>query len=128
MPGDTLVFYSVIATVLNEDVESPGPGLRIEELAEKGRNFMTYFGCCHGLRGDFNSDGLSGNILDLTYSVDRIFRGGNRVLCLGEADINADGSPMNILDLTFIVDYIFRGGIAPYRCSDAPCNTPGCHD
>jgi len=120
MPGDTLAFYSVIATVLNEEVESPGPGLRIEELAEKGRNFMTYFGCCHGLRGDFNSDGVYGNILDLTYSVDRIFRGGKQASCLGEADINADGSPADILDLTFLVNYIFRGGPAPYKCSDAP--------
>ena len=89
---------------------------------------MTYFGCCHGLRGDFNSDGVSGNILDLTYSVDRIFRGGNQALCLGEADINADGSPLDVLDLVFLLDYIFRGGPAPYKCSDAPCNTEGCHD
>ena len=81
---------------------------------------MTYFGCCHGLRGDFNSDGQYANILDLTYAVDRIFRGGNQALCLGEGDINADGSPSNILDLTFLVDYIFRGGLAPYKCSDAP--------
>ncbi|MCH7691780.1 MAG: hypothetical protein IIA17_12160, partial [candidate division Zixibacteria bacterium] len=128
LPGDTLAFYSVMATVLNDEVESPGPGLRIEELAERGRNFMTYFGCCHGLRGDFNSDGVSGNILDLTYSVDRIFRGGNQALCLGEADINADGSPLDVLDLVFLLDYIFRGGQGPYNCSDAPCNTEGCHD
>ncbi|MCH9025125.1 MAG: hypothetical protein IH931_07305, partial [candidate division Zixibacteria bacterium] len=120
MPGDTLAFYSVIATVLNNDTELRGSVLRIEQLAEKGRNFMTYFGCCHGLRGDFNSDGVYGNILDLTYSVDRIFRGGNQALCLGEGDINADGSPSDILDLIFLVDYIFRGGVAPYNCSDAP--------
>ena len=128
LPGDTLAFYSVMATVLNDEVEAPGSGLRIEELAEMGRNFMTYFGCCHGLRGDFNSDGIRANILDLTYAVDRIFRGGYRVICLGEADINADGSPLDVLDLVFMVDYIFRSGIAPYRCSDAPCNTEGCHD
>ena len=126
-PGDTLAFYSVIATVLNNEVEAPA-GLRIEELAVRGRNFMTYFGCCHGRRGDLNSDGKDANILDLTFAVDRIMRGGRAPTCLGESDINADGSPMNILDLTFIVDVIFRGGIAPYNCSDAPCNTPGCHD
>lgn len=126
-PGDTLAFYSVIATVLNNEVESPG-GLRIEELAEKGRNFMTYFGCCHGLRGDFNSDGNDANILDLTNCVDRIFRGGTAPTCLGESDVNADGTPLDVLDLTFLVNYIFRGGIAPYACSDAPCNTLGCHD
>ncbi len=127
LPGDTLAFYSVIATVLNNEVEAPA-GLRIEELAVRGRNFMTYFGCCHGRRGDFNSDGKDADILDLTFIIDRIMRGGRAPTCLGESDINADGSPMNILDLTFIVDVIFRGGIAPYNCSDAPCNTPGCHD
>ena len=120
LPGDTLAFYSVIATVLNNDTELRGSVLRIEQLAEKGRNFMTYFGCCHGLRGDFNSDGVFGNILDLTYCVNRIFRGGTAPTCLGESDINADGSPLDVLDLTFLVDYIFRGGLAPYKCSDAP--------
>ena len=120
MPGDTLAFYSVIATVLNEEIESPGPGLRIEELVERGQNFMTYFGCCHGLRGDLNSDGNDANILDLTNCVDRIFRGGTAPTCLGESDVNADGSPLDVLDLTFLVDYIFRGGPAPYKCSDAP--------
>ena len=119
LPGDTLAFYSVIATVLNNEVEAPG-GLRIEDLADMGQNFMTYFGCCHGLRGDLNSDGDNANILDLTYSVDRIFRGGSPATCLGESDINADGSPLDVLDLTFLVDYIFRGGLAPYKCSDAP--------
>ena len=127
LPGDTLTFYSVIATVLNNEVEAPGR-LRIEDLADMGQNFMTYFGCCHRGRGDFNSDGKDANILDLTFAVDRIMRGGRAPTCLGESDINADGSPMNILDLTFIVDVIFRGGIAPYKCSDAPCNTPGCHN
>ncbi|MCH7948774.1 MAG: hypothetical protein IIC66_13355 [candidate division Zixibacteria bacterium] len=120
LPGDTLAFYSVIATVLNNDTELRGSVLRIEQLAEKGQNFMTYFGCCHGLRGDLNSDGNDANILDLTYSVDRIFRGGSPATCLGESDINADGSPLDVLDLTFLVDYIFRGGLAPYKCSDAP--------
>ena len=111
--------YSVIATVLNNEVESPG-GLRIEELAEKGRNFMTYFGCCHGLRGDYNSDGNHSNILDLTYAIDRMFRGGRPPLCLGEGDVNSDLSSADVLDLTFMVDYIFRGGLAPKKCSDAP--------
>ena len=34
-------------------------------------------GCCVGIRGDVNNDGaVNPNILDLTYLVDRIFRGG----------------------------------------------------
>ena len=73
--------------------------------------------CCVGDRGDLNGDGTDANILDLTFAVDRIFRGGSASDCSEEADINADGTPHNVLDLTFLVDRIFRGGPAP-----GPCN------
>ena len=72
--------------------------------------------CCVGNRGDFNGDGVDANILDLTYVVDRIFRGGSASVCPEEADINNDGTPANVLDLTFLVDWIFRGGPAPDSC------------
>lgn len=73
-------------------------------------------GCCVGNRGDVNGDGDDANILDLTYLVDRIFRGGPPAVCPEEADLNSDGSSSNIIDLTFLVDRIFRGGIAPGPC------------
>ena len=73
--------------------------------------------CCDGIRGDLNSDGDDANILDLTYLVDLIFRGGSVSYCPLEADLNSDGIPSNILDLTFIVDFIFRGSGQP----PAPC-------
>ena len=73
-------------------------------------------GCCTGGRGDVNGDGINANILDLTFLVDRIFRGGDAPECDGEADLNGDGTPANILDLTFLVDRIFRGGVAPGGC------------
>jgi len=59
-------------------------------------------------------DGIAGpiNILDLTYIVDRIFRGGPPPPNFANADLNNDGA-FNILDLTVIVDYIFRGGQPP---------------
>ena len=72
--------------------------------------------CCVGDRGDLNGDGTDANILDLTFAVDRIFRGGSASNCSEEADINADGTPHNILDLTFLVDRIFRGGPPPGPC------------
>ncbi|MCH9024766.1 MAG: VCBS repeat-containing protein, partial [candidate division Zixibacteria bacterium] len=72
--------------------------------------------CCLGNRGDANNDGSDANILDLTYLVDRIFRGGSAVGCPIEGDLNSDGNSGNILDLTFLVDRIFRGGPGPGEC------------
>ena len=65
-------------------------------------------GCTYG---DVNCDGSVANILDLTFYVDRIFRGGPATDVLG-GDVNADGAK-NILDLTYLVDRIFRGGPPP---------------
>lgn len=72
--------------------------------------------CCNVIRGDINGDGNDMNILDLTFSVDFIFRGGPPALCPRKSDINSDFNSLNILDLTFIVDFIFRGGQAAGPC------------
>jgi len=74
--------------------------------------------CCEGLAGNVDSDSLDNvNILDLTFIVDLIFRGGEKPACPGEGDINGDGNEQtNILDLTAIVDFIFRGGSGPANC------------
>ena len=72
--------------------------------------------CCFGDRGDVNGDGNEADILDLTYLVDFIFRGGPGPPCPAEADTNSDDTPANILDLTFLVDFIFRGGVPPGPC------------
>ena len=59
--------------------------------------------------GDCNVDG-NVNILDLTFMVDRIFRGGPAAQPAVMGDANCDGADLNILDLTYLVDRIFRGG------------------
>ena len=60
--------------------------------------------------GDLNNDGNFGNILDLTFLIDFIFRGGPAPNPLCRADLDCNGTCANILDLTYIVDFIFRGG------------------
>jgi len=126
--GDTLVFYSVMTSVRNADDETPKSTVnRIQELTDKARNFVRYFGCCHNLRGDLNTDGIDADIVDLTLLVSYIYRGGPKPTCDGEGDVNADGSPNNVLDLTYLVDKVFRGGPVPYSCGEAPCNISGCH-
>jgi hypothetical protein len=64
------------------------------------------------IAGDVNLD-QNVNILDLTYVVSRIFRGGPEYGDPVEADVNADGAPGNIMDLTYLVDHFFRGGPPP---------------
>ncbi len=87
--------------------------------SEFSNTMVAYIGngepCCQGVRGDVNNDGSDANILDLTFLVDYIFRGGEFPSCFEEADLNADCA-VNILDLTFQVDYGFRGGPAPGSC------------
>ena len=68
---------------------------------------------------DINGDGNAGNILDLTYLVSRIFRGGPAPNPPQAGDVNCDGGYGNILDLTSIVDRIFRSG--PPLCSGPGC-------
>ncbi len=72
--------------------------------------------CCNGLRGNVNNDGLNVSVLDLTYMIDDIFRGGPSPVCPQEADLNADGVHSAILDLTYLIDFIFRGGNDPVSC------------
>lgn len=66
--------------------------------------------CCIGNRGDINGDGEDATVLDLTYLIDRIFRGGAIINCPVEADLNFDLDSATILDLTYLIDFIFRGG------------------
>jgi len=91
---------------LNPDYEGfLGFGL-IDPLATVSQNGS--FVC-----GDVNNDSKANNILDLTYLVDYIFRGGPIPANLLAANFDGIIGQPNILDLTYIVDYIFRGGHKP---------------
>jgi hypothetical protein len=113
--GDTVAFYTVYASVRRDDA---GP-TQIQQLAERGRNFVSYFGCCVGIKGDLDGNGTDANILDLNYAVSKIFRNGLRPACQGEGDVNSDKTILNILDLNFLVNKIFRLGPLPASCGVA---------
>lgn len=72
--------------------------------------------CCTDIRGNVNGDGVNGNIVDLNYMVNRIFRGGPVSPCPQEADLNGDGNVASIFDLNYLVNFIFRGGPDPVFC------------
>lgn len=69
---------------------------------------LSYYPC-----GDVNYDLVGLNIIDLTYLVDYIFRGGLPPTIIDAADVNGSGGLPNILDLTILVDFIFRSGAKP---------------
>lgn len=63
--------------------------------------------------GDVDNNGQFQGILELTYLVDRIFRGGPPPPNPQAADVNGSSGNIDILDLTYMVDFIFRGGPPP---------------
>ncbi|MEE8404444.1 MAG: thrombospondin type 3 repeat-containing protein [candidate division Zixibacteria bacterium] len=122
--GDACDNCPEIANSDQSDIDSDGVGFECDncplvsntDQADADNDGIGDACCCISNTGDLNIDGDDANILDLTYLVDFIFRGGPNTDCPGEADVNGDGDPMNILDLTYLVDFIFRGGPATPNC------------
>lgn len=63
------------------------------------------------IRGDANYDAKI-SILDLTFLIDFIWRGGEGSVTVQSSDMNFD-KKINTKDITYLVDFIFRGGPAP---------------
>jgi len=61
--------------------------------------------------GDVNANG-SINILDATYLINYLYRGGPAPPYEELADVNNNGS-INILDVTYLIAYLYKGGVAP---------------
>jgi hypothetical protein len=74
--------------------------------------------CCIGNRGNVDGDVTDAvTVLDLTYLIDRLFRGGPPPPCPEEANLDSDpNNQIGVLDLTFLIDRLFRGGPVPGPC------------
>lgn len=111
-------------SVVNVDSDSDGildecdncPSISNFDQSDVDSDGMGDACCCIGIRGDINDDGEDATVLDLTYIIDRIFRGGAIPNCPIEADLNLDGNSATVLDLTYLIDVIFRGGPIPPGC------------
>ncbi|MEW5924912.1 MAG: VCBS repeat-containing protein, partial [Candidatus Zixiibacteriota bacterium] len=66
--------------------------------------------CCDK-PGDANNNGSVG-ILDVTYIVSYLYKGGVVPPCLSEADPDGSGG-INILDVTYLIQYMYKGGPSP---------------
>jgi len=67
--------------------------------------------CCD-VPGDADNSGTGPSILDITYLVSYLYKGGPSPVCMAEGDPNGDGA-INILDITFIVEYLYKDGPLP---------------
>jgi len=79
-------------------------------LIRKKENYITVFPA-EIIPGDVNNSGEV-NILDVTYLVGYLYKGGPEPLPLNVGDTNCDGS-INLLDITQIINYLYKGGPGP---------------
>ena len=63
-----------------------------------------------------NGDGNDATILDLSFVIDRVFRGGDPSPCPSESDVNNDGNILTVLDMAYLIEFMFRGGPPPSPC------------
>lgn len=129
--GDTTITWQVFSgggtNATNTDYSLKGSFKQTSIRFSKSADYLNESGfwpyiwslgpCCIGIRG--NVDGgheETVDILDHTFLVDKIFRGGPLPTCDEEADVNGDGGVADIIDLTYMTDLIFRGGPPPPAC------------
>ncbi len=108
--------YNPIAFIDNWLGLQPTFGAQCKEYRPLDLDFVEI--CCVNNRGNANGDlNDVSNILDLNFTVNRIFRSGPAAICPKEADFDSDGTPSTILDLNLLVNKIFRNGPQPGSCN-----------
>jgi hypothetical protein len=67
--------------------------------------------CCDS-PGDANGNGPGCNILDITYMISFLYKGGPAPACMNESDVNYSCT-INLLDITYCINYLYKGGPSP---------------
>lgn len=70
---------------------------------------------CEYICGDLNDDGVA-NILDITFLISYLFRGGPAPNPLASADVNCSGGYINVVDITYMINTIYKHGPALQCC------------
>jgi hypothetical protein len=113
---DTLVFVKILTT-------STGGLEGLEENVRKARAWIAgrpwqvfswpervWSSCCE-VPGDTNGNG-SVNILDITFLISYLYKGGSASGCLNEMDVNGD-CVINIMDIVCLLNYMYHGFCTP---------------
>ena len=72
--------------------------------------------CCD-LPGDANGNGKI-NMLDITYIINYLYKGGSPSPCRAEGDVDGNGIT-NMLDVMYLINYLYKYGPAPNCGSEA---------
>jgi hypothetical protein len=67
--------------------------------------------CAEFVCGDANGNDVV-NILDITYIINFLYRGGPAPDPMASANVNNDGA-VNILDITYLINFLYKDGPAP---------------
>jgi hypothetical protein len=71
------------------------------------KSVIEAFGCC-AKAGDANHDNKL-NLSDVSYIINKLYRGGPDFPCRAEADANGD-TKVNLSDVSYIINKLYRGG------------------
>jgi len=123
-PNDTLVFVKILSTSNTGEAKLLGNIDKARAWIAARPDIFTWPEvtappCCCNLPGDANNNGAV-NILDVTYTIGYLYKGGNPPPCPAEADANGNCT-INILDVTYTIGYLYKGGAAP-KCPAFSCN------
>jgi outer membrane protein assembly factor BamB len=94
--------YELLAvTIFPEDNNATNDSLNATVMA--GRTYVC---------GDVNSSGTI-NILDITFLINYVYKGGQAPDPLESGDVNGNGV-VNLLDITYLINFVYKGGPAPH--------------